>query len=189
MVLLGGSRPLRILGVSYGEGSWVICSQGQYQVAGPLQGPQLFSFLFAGCYLPQEKQLCSTPYALLHCPSPKYGPKTFDTISPQIAFPPRVSVLSGILSQQQQSEDHIKFTGIIQSSKKNGSEKRAILKEYQRVIRTQESDLSAGLQVFPVREAWVMERGPSAWVQRVADKNVEKSNLGNLFLGEEWQRG
>lgn len=39
-----------------------------------------------------------------------------------------------------------------------------------------------------MREAWVMERGPSAWVQRVADKNVEKTHLGNLFLGEEWQR-
>lgn len=161
--------------------------KGNIKLLAPCRDPQLFSFLVAGCYLPQDRQLCSTPYSLPHCPSPKYGPKTFDTISPQIAFPPRVSILSGILSQQQQSEDHIKFTGIIQSSKKNGSEKRAILKEHQRVIRTQQSDRS-GLQVVPVREAWVMERGPSAWVQRMADKNVEKTNLGNLFLGEERQR-
>ena len=42
--------------------------------------------------------------------------------------------------------------------------------------------------MIPVREAWLMERGPSARVQRVANKNAEKTNLGNLLLGEEWQR-
>lgn len=42
--------------------------------------------------------------------------------------------------------------------------------------------------MIPVSEAWLMERGHSAWVQRVADKNAEKTNVGNLFLCEEGQR-
>lgn len=46
----------------------------------------------------------------------------------------------------------------------------------------------SGSQVIPMREAWVKERGHWAWVQRVADKKAEKTNAGNLFLCQEWQR-
>lgn len=39
-----------------------------------------------------------------------------------------------------------------------------------------------------MREEWGTERGHSAWVQRVADKKAEETNVGNLFLCQEWQR-